>query len=154
MQKWRDPSFLHTNTTMLHHRDWLGWIAPTFSMSLRDVLTSSNKEEGIHLNCFLKGSLSVMQISCSITLVQPSLLSSKLKMSWKVRTSSLTTVAFPGVQELKPSRLDIQLALLGTILQGEQVMWTPHVLFSCPSSNRWGCLTCCIPQWIPCHFPS
>ena len=47
-----------------------------------------------------------------------------------------------------------QLAPLGTILQGEQVTRTPHLLSLCPSSNRWGCPTCCIPQQIPCHFPS
>ena len=106
MQKQRDPSFLHTSTTVLHHGDWLGQIAPTSSMSLKDVLTSSSKGGGIHLNRSLKGSLSVMRIACSIALMQPSSLSSKVKMSWKVRTSSLATAAFPGVQEFRPSRFN------------------------------------------------
>ena len=105
-QKWRDPSFLHTSTTTLHHGDWLGQMAPTSSMSLRDVLPSSNKGGSICLNHSLKGSLSVMRISCSIALVQPSSLSSKAKASWKVKTSSLATAAFPVVQELKPSRFN------------------------------------------------
>ena len=83
---------------------WLGWMAYASSMSLRDVLTSS-KGGGIHLNHSLKGSLSVMWISCSITLMQPSSLSSKAKMSWKVKTSSLATAAL-WVQELKPSRFN------------------------------------------------
>ena len=106
MQKQRDQYFLHTSTTTLHHRDWLGQMAPTSSMSLRDVLASSNKGGGIHLNHSLKGSLSVMQITCSIALMQPSSLSFKEKMSWKVKTSSLATAAFPGVQELKLSRFN------------------------------------------------
>ena len=54
----------------------------------------------------LKGSLSMMRISCSIALVQPSSLSSKAKTSWKDKTSSLATAAFLGVQEFKPSRFN------------------------------------------------
>ena len=171
MQKWRDPSFLCTSTTALHHGDWLGWIAPTSSMSLRDVLTSSSKGRGIHLNCSLKGSLSVMWISCSITLMQPSSLSPKAKTSWKARTSSLAAAAFCGVHELMPSRFNFPRSFschtvtergsgcissprapLGTVLLGEQAMQTPHVLSSCPSSNRWGYPTCCLPQQTPRHF--
>ena len=94
-QKWRDPSFLCTSTTVLHHGDWLGQMAPTSSMSLRDV-------------------------------------SQALAMSHHLE----------------------QLAPPGTILQGERAMQTLCILLSCPSSNKWGCLTCCIPQQIPCHFPS
>ena len=33
MQKHRPPSFLHTNTTALHHGLWLGWMAPPSSIS-------------------------------------------------------------------------------------------------------------------------
>ena len=40
-----------------------------------------------------------------IALMQPSSLP-KVKTSWKVRTSSLATAAFPGVQELRPSRFN------------------------------------------------
>ena len=84
----------------------LAGIAPASSMPLKDVLTSSSKGGGICLSCSLKGSLSVIRISCSIALVQPNSLSSKVKTSWKARTSSLAAAAFPGVHELKPSRFN------------------------------------------------
>ena len=81
MQNHRDPSFFHTNTTALHQRDWLGQIVPVSSISLSDAQTSSNKGRGMHLKCSLKGSLSLMQISCLMALVHPSSLDSTMKMS-------------------------------------------------------------------------
>ena len=140
MQKWRDPSFLHTSTTMLHHGDWLGRIAPTSSMSLRDVLTSPSKGEGIHLNCSLKGSLSVMRISCSIALVQPSSLSSKAKMSWKVRTSSLAAAAFPGVQELKLSRFNFPRSFSCCVAteRGSGWVYSPRAACTSGDNSAWG----------------
>ena len=42
------------------------------SISQSDVGTSSSKGGGMHLNCSLKGSSSLRQISCSMPLVQPS----------------------------------------------------------------------------------
>ena len=36
-QKCSDTSFFHTSTTVLHHGDWLGHIAPTSSISLSEA---------------------------------------------------------------------------------------------------------------------
>ena len=81
MQKHSDPSFFLTNTTALHYRDWLGHIAPMSNISQGEACISSKSSGGICLNLSLKGLLSVMQISCSIVLVQPSLFPSNAKMS-------------------------------------------------------------------------
>ena len=88
----------------MHHGDWLGCIAPTSSMSLSEAHTSSRSSGGMHLNCSLKGSLLLMRISCSITLMHPSLYPSSMKMSWKAKTSSLPAGTFLGVQLLRPSK--------------------------------------------------
>ena len=80
-QKHSNPSFSLTNTTALHHSDWLGCIAPTSNISHRKPCTCSTSSGGIHLNHSLKGSLFMMQISCLIALVQPSLFPSNAKMS-------------------------------------------------------------------------
>ena len=58
----------------------------------------------MHLNCSLKGSLLLMQISCSIALVHPSSFPSRAKMSWKAKMSSLVAATFLGVQLLRPSK--------------------------------------------------
>ena len=65
-----------------------GHIAPASSISQSEACTSSKSSGGIRLNCSLKGSLSVMQISCLTTLVQPSSFPSSAKISWKARTRS------------------------------------------------------------------
>ena len=87
-QKCSDPSFFLTNTTALHHGDWLGCIAPTSSISQSEVHTSSKDGGGICLNHSLNGSLSVMWISCLIALVQPSSFPSNKKMLWKAKMRS------------------------------------------------------------------
>ena len=82
MQNHRDPFFFHTKTTALHQGDWLGQIVPASSISLSDAQTSSSKDGGMHLKHSLKGSLSLMRISCLMALVHPSSLGSTTKMSW------------------------------------------------------------------------
>ena len=81
----------------------MGCIAPVSSISRSEACTSNNGG-GIHLKCSLKGSMLVIQISCSTALVQPSSLPSNAKTSWKVRTSFRAAAAFHGVQLLGPSR--------------------------------------------------
>ena len=81
-QKHSVPSFFQTKTTTLHHSDWLGWIAPVSSISLRESHTSSNKGGGIRQNRFLNDSLFSMCISCSMALVQPNSLLSNTNTSW------------------------------------------------------------------------
>ena len=98
MQRCNDPSFFLASTIMLHHGDWLGCIAPASNMSRSEAHTSKSGES-VHLNCYSKGLLSIMWISCSITLVQPSSFPSSTKISWKA-----ATVAFQVVQSLTPSR--------------------------------------------------
>ena len=56
----------------------------------------------MHQNHSLNGSLSVMWISCSIALVQPSSFPSSAKMSWKAKMRSQAAAAFQGVQLLRP----------------------------------------------------
>ena len=87
-QKCNEPSFFLTSTTVWHHRDWLGCIAPASSISQSEAWTSSKSGGGICLNHSLKGLLSVMQISCSTALVQPSSFPSSAKISRKARTRS------------------------------------------------------------------
>ena len=79
-QKHSVPSFSQTNTTVLHHGDWLGHISPTSSMSLSEACTSSRSGGGMHQNHSLRGSLLLMQISCSITLMHPSSFPPSMKM--------------------------------------------------------------------------
>ena len=105
-QKPSDPSFFLTNTTALHHGDWLGHITSMSNISLNEAHTSSRSMGDMHLNHSLKGLLSVMQISCLVVLMQPSSFPSNVKMLWKARTSSLATTAFQGVQLLRPSRFN------------------------------------------------
>ena len=104
MQKCRVPYFFQTSTTALHHRDWLGHIAHVYSISLSKACISSRSNGGMHLNHSLKGSLSLIQISCSIALVQPSSFPSSTKMSWKAKMSSLAAATFLVVQLLRPSK--------------------------------------------------
>ena len=82
MQNHRDPSFFHTNTTALHQEDWLGQIVPASSISLSDTQTSSTKGRGMHLKHSLKGSSSLMRISCLLALVHHSSLGLSTKMLW------------------------------------------------------------------------
>ena len=103
-QKPSDPSFFLTSTTTLHHGDWLGCIAPASSIFQSEAHTSSKSNWGMHLNCSLNGSLSVMRISCSIALVQPRSFPSSVKMSWKAKMRSQAAAAFQGVQFLRPSK--------------------------------------------------
>ena len=101
------PSFFLTSTTALHHGNWLGCMALKFNISWSEAHTSSSSIGGICLNHSLNGSLSVIQISCSTTLVQPSSFPSNAKISWKDNTRSLAaTAVFQGVQLLRPSRFN------------------------------------------------
>ena len=91
---------------VLHHREWLGWIAPTSSISLSEVHTSSSRGRGMRLNHSLKGSLSLMRILCSIALIHPNSLLSNMKISLNARTSSFATAMFLGDQPLRPSKFN------------------------------------------------
>ena len=81
-------------------------------MSWSEVCTSSSSGGGIHLNHSLNGSLLVIWILCSTALVQPSLLPSSARISWKVSTRSCATTAFWGVQLLRPSRFNFSRSLV------------------------------------------
>ena len=80
--------------TALHQGDRLGHITPTPSMSLSEVHTSSRSGRRMHQNLSLKGSLSLIWISCSIALMQPSSFPSSVKMLWMAKTSFLVVAAF------------------------------------------------------------
>ena len=78
-------------------------MAPASNISQSKVHTSSSSGGGICLNHSLNGSLSVIQISCSTTLVQPSSFPSNVK-TWKDNMRSHAAAAFLGVQLLRPFR--------------------------------------------------
>ena len=67
----RPQSFLHTSTAALHHGLWIGWIAPTSSISFTWEWTSSTIGGGILWNLSLKGSSSVTLIWCLARSMQP-----------------------------------------------------------------------------------
>ena len=140
MQKRRVLFFFCTNTTALHHGDWLGCIAPMSSMSLSEVHTSSKSSGGMHLNCPLKGSLLLMRISCSIALMQPSSFPSSMKMSWKAKTSSLTAAAFLGVQLLRPSKFSFSrsFSYCAATIIGSHAVSAPRAA-SISGDNSTGC---------------
>ena len=162
-QKCNIPSFSLTKTIALHHGDWLGCIPPVSNISQSEVHTSSSSGGGICLNHSLNGLLSVIQISCSTTLVQPSSLPSSVKISWKASMWSHATMAFQGVQLLRPSRFNFSrsffccsttdrgpicppsqewLPTLGTTLWVGQVTQKPLLPSALPSSERLGIQTC------------
>ena len=103
-QKCSIPAFFLTSTTASHHGNWLGCMVPASNISWSKACTSSSSSRGIHLNHSLNGLLLVIQISCSTVLVQPSSFPSNVKTSWKDNTRSCATMAFQGVQLLRPSR--------------------------------------------------
>ena len=87
-----------------HVTPWGLCITPASSISRSEVCTSSKSSGDMHLKHSLNGSLSVMQISCSIALVQPSSFLSSMKMLWKAKMRSQAAAAFQGVQLLEPSK--------------------------------------------------
>ena len=103
MQKHRPLSFLCTNTTVLHHGLWLGWIAPTFGISFMYEWTSSTMGGGIFQNLSLKGLLSTALIWCFARSAQPNSPGSKEKMS---RYSANRTWAAAWFLSDHPCRLD------------------------------------------------
>ena len=102
MQKHRPPSFIHTSTMVLHQVLWLGLMALDSNISLRWFLTSSTIGSGIHLNCSLKGVLSITFIVCSVEWVQPSSAGSNENMSWYLARSQCTASANSGAHESRP----------------------------------------------------
>ena len=82
MQKHRPLSFLHSNTTALHHGLWLGHIVPTSNISFTCAWTSSTIGGRILWNLSLKGSSSMILISCFTRSVQPNSPGSMEKMAW------------------------------------------------------------------------
>ena len=79
IQKCRPLSFLHTNTTALHHGHWLGQRAPTSNIPFTFALTSSTIGGGILQNLSLKGSSSMTLISCLPGVYSPTLQASRNK---------------------------------------------------------------------------
>ena len=88
----------------LHCTKGTGWdiLPPASSMSLSEVCTSSRSSGGMHLNCSLKGSLLLMWILCSITLMHPSLFPSSMKMSLKAKMSSHSHISWSPITEAIP----------------------------------------------------
>ena len=125
------PSFSLTNTTALHHGDWLGHITPASNISQSEVHTSSSSGGGIHLNCSLNGSLSVIQISCLTTLVQPSSLPSSVKISWRASMRSHAAMAFQGVRLLRPSRFSFSRSFFchSTTDRGSHLSFIPRTTY-------------------------
>ena len=146
-QKCRVPSFFQTSTTALHHEDWLGRITPAFIMSLSKAHTSSSSSRGMCQNHSLKGSLSLIWISCSIALMQPSSFPSSAKMSWKAKMSSLAAAEFLGVQLLRPSKFSFLCCMVTNI--GSCTISAPRVASISGDSSAGGtgevdttCATC------------
>ena len=100
MQNLKDPSFLRTRTTALHHGDWDGRIAPPSNISWTCSLTSSTWWGGILRNLSLKGSLcsSGISMTCSVASVQPISPGSRQKMWWNSMSSRLAFCAVSGGQ--------------------------------------------------------
>ena len=115
----------------MHQGDWLGCIAPTSSMSQSKVCTSSRSGRGMCLNCSLKGSLLLMQISCSVTLVHQSSFPSSAKMSWKAKMSSLVAAAFLGVQLPRPSKFSFSksFSCCAATIIGSHATSVPRIAF-------------------------
>ena len=101
MQKHSFLSFFQTNTTVLHHALWLGWIVPESNISYRCAQTSSTNGRGISLNCSLNGTSSVTLIRCLVKWLQPSSQDSKEKMSWYSARSEWAKFASSSDQDPK-----------------------------------------------------
>ena len=101
MQKCSPPSFLHTNTTALHHELWLGQVAPTSSISFMCKQTSSTIG-GILQNLSLKGLSSATLISCFTKSVHLSSPSSWEKMSWYSANRAWAAAWFSSDHPSKP----------------------------------------------------
>ena len=99
IQKHRLPSFFCTSTMALHQAVWLGLMMPDSNISFKWFLTSSTSGGGIHVNCFLKGVLSVTFMICSVEWVQPNSARSNENMSWYSARSWQASSANSGVQE-------------------------------------------------------
>ena len=174
-QKCSIPSFFLTSTTALHHGDWLGHMPPTSNMCQSEMHTSSSSGGGIHLNRSLSGLLSVIQISCSTMLVQPSSFPSNAKTSWKASTRSRAAMAFQGVQLLRPSRSNFSRSFLccSATERGCHLSSAPRTASlsgdisvgrtgdaettsppAHPSSGRLKILTCSLPPQTPCYCSS
>ena len=125
MQKCKLPCFFLTSTTALHHRDWLGLIAPESSISLRVFYTSSNMGGSILWNLSLYGSKSVKLITCSIVLVHPNSFSSSVNTLWYSISSSLAALAIPLGQAWSPVRSNtcINFFLLEADILGLLIPW-------------------------------
>ena len=101
MQNDRLPSFFQTNTTLLHHMLWLGWMVSDSNISHRCAQTSSTNGGGICLNQSLNGASSVTLITCSVKWIQPSSHGSKEKMLWYSVRSEWAELASSGSQDPK-----------------------------------------------------
>ena len=102
MQNHKPPSFFLTNTTVLHHALWLGWIAPDSSISWRWLWASLTRGRGICLNHSLKGVSSVTLIVCSVEWVQPNSVGSNKNMLWYSAKSQWAVSASSWGQESNP----------------------------------------------------
>ena len=99
MQKWRDLSFLHTSTTTLHHGAHLQHVCQGCSHLLQ-------QRRRYPPELFLER-LTICNVDLMLDRTRATqLIIFQVKTSWKARTSSPATAAFPGVHELKPSRFN------------------------------------------------
>ena len=104
MQKCRPPSFLHTNTTVLHHGLWLGWIAPTSNISFTCAWTLSTIGGGILWNLSLKILSLITLISCFAKSVQPNSLGSREKILWYSTNRAWAAAWFPSDHSSRPDK--------------------------------------------------
>ena len=124
IQRDKLPPFFLTNTTTLHHRDWLGLITPESNMSLRVFCTSPSRGGGILQNLSLYGLRSVRLITCSIVLVYPNSFSSRMNILCYSIRSSLAALASSLSQTLSHERsnfcicffLHLEMDILGLLI--------------------------------------
>ena len=142
IQNHKPPSFFCTNSTALHQALWLGLMAPDSNISHRQLLTSSTKGRGIHLNHSLKGVSLVTVIVCSMEWVQPNSVGSKENTSWYLAKGQHVASASLGVQEsrlLKSNSLNNLHSLWLTVSLGIWGSWGSLSLFNnCSPSGGLG----------------
>ena len=106
MQKWSDPSFFLTKTTVLHQGLLLGQTTPASNINFKCSLTSSTWGGGIlqnhSLNCGVSGSLRT--VLCLIALVSPMSCFSREKISWYFYRRPCTFSACSIGQASKPEK--------------------------------------------------
>ena len=141
MQKCRPLSFLHTSTTALHQGLWLGWIAPSSSISFTWEWTLSTIGGGIPWNLTLKGSLSVTLISCLARSVQPNSPGFREKMSWYSASRACVVTQLLADYHSRPDKSSCWKGTSFLCSTNIPACWIPYILSS--FSNIRGDITTC-----------